>query len=89
MTVFLGILFSSIREIELPYVFDREHGTPQQEMQGNRAYLAARRKSHEFSRVAAGTWCIFSSYGGDCRLKFGFVQRRQDSCLVMVDTSGS
>ena len=25
--------------------------------------LAAKWKSHEFSRVAAGTWCIFSSYG--------------------------
>ena len=33
----LGILFSSIREIEVPYVFDWEHGTPQHEMQGNRA----------------------------------------------------
>ena len=37
MTVFLGILFSSIREIEVPYLFDWEPGTPQQEMQGNRA----------------------------------------------------
>ena len=37
MTVFLGILFSSIREIEFPYVFVWEHGTPQHEMQGNRA----------------------------------------------------
>ena len=27
-------------------------------------HLAARGRSHEFSRVAAGTWCIFSSYGG-------------------------
>ena len=36
VTVFLGILFSSIREIEVPYVFDFEHGTPQHEMQGNR-----------------------------------------------------
>ena len=35
--VFLGILFSSIREIEVPYVFDWEHGTPQHELQGNRA----------------------------------------------------
>ena len=25
MTVFLGILFSSIREIKVPYVFDWEH----------------------------------------------------------------
>ena len=37
MTVFLGILFSSIREIEVPYFFDWEHGTPQHEIQGNRA----------------------------------------------------
>ena len=34
---FLGILLSSIREIEVPYVFDWEHGTPQHEMQWNRA----------------------------------------------------
>ena len=37
VTVFLGILFSSIREIEVLYVFYGEHGTPQPEMQGNRA----------------------------------------------------
>ena len=28
-------------------------------------HLAGRGTSHGFSRVAAGTWCIFSSYGGD------------------------
>ena len=37
VTVFLGILFSSIREIEVSYIFDWEHGTPQHERQGNRA----------------------------------------------------
>ena len=37
VTVFLGILFSSIRKIEFPYVFDWVHGTPQHKMQGNRA----------------------------------------------------
>ena len=52
-------------------------------------HLAARGKSHDFSRVAAGTWCIFSSYSGDGHLKLGFVQRSQDSCLVMTDSSGS
>ena len=56
---------------------------------GIRTHLAARGKSHEFSRSAAGTWFIFSSYGGDGHLKLGFVQRGQDSCLVMTDTSGS
>ena len=38
------------------------------------AHLATRGKFYEFSRVAAGTWCIFSSYGGDGHLKLGFVQ---------------
>ena len=38
-------------------------------------HLAERGKSHGFSRVVAGTWCIFSNYGGDGHLKFGFVQR--------------
>ena len=37
VTVFLGILFSSIREIEVRYVFDWKHRTPQHERQGNRA----------------------------------------------------
>ena len=89
MTVFLGILFSSIRETEVPYVFDWEHESPQHEMHGNRASFEARGKSPEFSRFAAGTWCIFSRYGGDGHLKHGFVQRSLDSCLVMTDTSGS
>ena len=37
VTVFLGILFSSIREIEVPYLFDWEHVTPHHAMQGNQA----------------------------------------------------
>ena len=37
VTEFLGIVFSSIRKIEVPYVFDWEHGTPQHAMQGNQA----------------------------------------------------
>ena len=52
-------------------------------------HFPARGKSHEIFRVAAGTWCIFSSYGGDGHLKLGFVPRSQDSCLVKTDTSGS
>ena len=89
MTVFLGILFSSIREIEVPYVFDWEHGTRSMECRGIGPHLAARGKSHEFSRDAAGTWSIFSSYSGNGHLKLGFVRRSQDSCLVMTNTSGS
>ena len=32
-------------------------------------HLVARGKSHGFSRVAAGTWGIFSSYNGDAHSK--------------------
>ena len=84
MTVFLGIRSSSFSEIEVPYMFEWEHGTP---LHCIRPHLAVRAKSHEFSRVTACTWGIFTSYGGDGHLKLGFVQRSQDSCLVMTDTS--
>ena len=86
--MFLGILFSSIREIEVPYIFDWEHGTPEQAMHGIGPHLEARGMSHVFSRVAAGTCCIFSNYGWDGLLKLGFFLRSQDSSLVITDTSG-
>ena len=37
VTVFLVNLFSSITEIEVPYLFDWKHATPQRAIQGNRA----------------------------------------------------
>ena len=36
-------------------------------------HLVARGKSHGFSRVAACTWVILSSYDGDARSKREFV----------------
>ena len=51
-------------------------------------HLAASGRSHGFSRVAVGTWVIFSSYSWDDPSKLLFVQRRLDSSLVMRDTSG-
>ena len=51
-------------------------------------HFPARVKSHDFSRVGAGTWVIFMSYGGDDPSKLVFVQQRQDSCLVRWDTCG-
>ena len=53
VTGFLGILFSSFREIEVPYVFDWEHHTPQHEIQWNRASSCG---EGEVS-------CVFSSCG--------------------------
>ena len=48
----------------------------------------ARGMSHTISRVVAGTWGIFPSYSLDGLWKLHFVQRSQDSCVVMRDTSG-
>ena len=36
-------------------------------------HIVARWKSHGFSRVAAGTWGIFSSYDGDVHSKRDFL----------------
>ena len=47
-----------------------------------RPHLFVRAKSHGFSRVAAGTCGIFSSYSWDDPSKLVFVQRCHDSCLV-------
>ena len=73
----------------VPSVFEWENGTPQHAMEGDRASSCGEGKFHEFARVAAGTWGTFSSFGMDGHLKLGFVQRNQDSWLVMTDTSES
>ena len=74
MTVLLGTLWSSFKQIVAPYVFDWENAVALHAMQGNRLLLAARGKSHGFSLVSAGTWVIFSSYGGDVHSEVEFVQ---------------
>ena len=53
MTVLLGTLYSSIKKIEAPDVFDWENAIALHAMQGNRASFVARGKSDRFSRVAA------------------------------------
>ena len=54
-------------------MFDWENAIALHARQGNRPQLVARGKSHGFSRVAAGTWGIFSSYAGDAHSKREFV----------------
>ena len=51
-------------------------------------HLAARGKSHGFSRVAKRTWGIFSSYTADAHSKLEFFKQGQHSSLVTMDTSG-
>ena len=53
-----------------------------------KTHLPARGMCHGISPVAAGTLGIFPSYSEDGHSKLHFVQRSQDSCLVMMDTSG-
>ena len=55
VTVLLGTLSSSIKQIEAPYVFNWESAIALHEMQGIGPHLVGRGKSHGFSRVAAGT----------------------------------
>ena len=64
-----GTLWSSVKQIEDPFVFDWENAIALHAMQGNRASSRGEGKSHGFSRVAAGTWGIFSSYSGDVHSK--------------------
>ena len=69
-------------------MFDAEHEIAPHTMQGNWATSQGEEEVSWFSRAAAGTWGICSSYGGDGPSKLEFVQRLQDSCLVTRDTSG-
>ena len=57
-----------------PYVFDWANAIALHEMQMNHASSHGDGKFHGFSRGAAGTWVIFSSYGGDVHSKLEFVQ---------------
>ena len=43
-------------------MFDWKNAIALHAMQGNRASIVVRGKSHGFSRVSAGTWGIFPSY---------------------------
>ena len=54
---------------------------------GIEPHFPSRGMSHTISRVAAGTWGIFASYSGDGHSKLHFVQRSQEFCVVMRDTS--
>ena len=54
-------------------MFDLENAIALHAMQGNRASSRGAGKSHGFSRVAAGTWGIFTSYDGDAHSKREFV----------------
>ena len=68
-------------------MFDWEFGIALHACRGIEPDLLARGMSHGISRVAAGPWGIYSSYSGDGHSKLHFVQRSQESCVVIRDTS--
>ena len=69
MTVLLGTLSSSIKQIEATYVFDWENTIALHAMQGNWVSSRGKREVTFFSQVAAGTRDIFSSYDRDAHSK--------------------
>ena len=88
VTVFLGTLWCSIKKIEAPYVFDWEYGIALHAMQVNRASFPSEGDvSYDFSSCGRNLG-IFASSSRDGHSKLHFVQRSQEFCVVMRDTSG-
>ena len=69
-------------------MFNWEYDIALHEMQGNQASSPSVGYVSLISRVATGTWGIFTSYSGDGHSKLHCVPRSQDTCVVMRDTSG-
>ena len=55
-------------------MYDWEHGIALHTIQGNRASSWGEGEASWVFSIAAGTWGIFSSYGGDGHSKLEFVQ---------------
>ena len=68
-------------------MFDWEHGIAVHAVQGNRASSWDEGEVSLFFSNYGGNLGIFSSYGRDFPSKLLFDERRQDSCLLMTDTS--
>ena len=74
MTVLLGTLWSSIKQIEAPYVFDWENAIALDTMQGNRFSSRGERKvSWVFSSCGRNLVYILE-LRGDVHSKLEFVQ---------------
>ena len=79
-------LWSSIKDLNAPFLFELENEIFLYGMPGKG--LMVRGKSHRFSRVASGTWDIFSRDGGHGPSKVRCVQQHQDSSLLASDSIG-
>ena len=69
-------------------MFEWEYGIALHAMQGNRASFPSKGNvSYNFSSCSKNLGYI-RGYSGDGHSKLHFVQRSQDTCVVMRDTSG-
>ena len=77
-----------MKKTEAPYLSDSELWIPLQAVQGNQASSPGEGYVQlDFSSCDMNLWYILELQG-DGHSKLHFVQRSQDSCLVMMDTSG-
>ena len=57
-------LCTSVKQIKAPNLFDWKQGNACTQCRGIGHHLSASGKSDGFSRVSAGSWDMFSCYGG-------------------------
>ena len=88
MTVFLGTLWSSIKEVKAPLVFDKELGLALQAMQANPASAHCEAEVSWFFLSCGGNLGNVFKLQRDDPAKFVLVQQGQDSYLGARDISG-
>ena len=69
-------------------MFDWKHGNALHAMQGNQASSLGEGEVSWFFSSCSGNLGYMLELWGDGHSKLVFVQRRHDSCLVTIDTSG-
>ena len=88
LRLFLGTLWSSIKHIKGPFMLYWEHGIAEHAMQGNcGSSLAEGEVSWIFSICDRNLGYILEFYQVGISILV-FLQQRQPSCLIMMDTSG-
>ena len=88
VTVFLGTLWSSIKEVKTPFMFDGEHRIALHAMQGNRASSRGEGKvSWFFSSCGRNLGYILELQRG-CPFETLVCSLKSGTCLGMRDNSG-
>ena len=87
MTVFLGTLWSAVKEVKAAFGLMWNMKLVCTQCWEFAPHLTVTGKSNGFSRVVVGTSVIFLSYNVDGPSRLLFVKQHQDSCVVVRDTS--